>query len=1200
MSRFESFSHSVYETRRVLRDRLGRMLRPAHEQVTRERSDAFNLPDVDMLELLLRVRITHNDDAATVRAAYDAHRSTHPEAPTFDALLDDGWFGIAWGRITTELETHGVVRQQTEALRDTLNVVLDAHRRDGIAFAFDDVSALPEAAQPLAMRLIEHPNELSFLSAPSADWIVARLWERRPAGDDEAALHWWVDRWRLLGKPMEPPTRWWSKAEARAWREAAFAVLQTDPGLVKWEREKALVDALRRIEWESVDEQRRAEWERVRTPVMPTGLVDRWGWINGWHRDHWGRALELCGDTWVLMAVLCEDLIANERAQEYPSVAELLDLVVNRPTLLVLFAIRIQQHPALLADVLLHPSTAAWGCLMVADWSTHPIGVWERPLQAAESAESRERAFADAMAIATLHLRDGQGSINEMADLLVWLHGRLRADVYGTPGRQVKVTQRMLAVVHSELQSLPKQQLNALLEALSFRESDGLGTPRFTAALDLAAFAALADSLNAEMAVAAYVAGLRPDTVPYFPVGLTPPQALALAVAAQRSTTWSTFLAPVDVPAELLTARSADNESTARDRIARALRVHIRVLSRAILAWEGAVPAELVEALTSAIRTGSSSHEEKGRVGAFAARYESGFEASRSEPPLVGDVANAYKRLPDASRAGLNDALLLIDEPLTLALFLQRAPDSFRDKLVARIGALTPEDAASIHSLPEMQGRIEELLNAGALEAASKYMGVERDLKTFGRVEGRAIARLRWELRLALQRSEFDAISQTTLPQGLQPFEAALAQDAIDFYTALAELSNPVGDASKAESLLAGLAHRHPENVAYVVNRFAAYLSQVLGQDLFKRLDVADIPAARAAMNEADRALQEALGVENQDSSIHGTNKALLLLAIGRNEDAYETLKRSRVEKESDRIAAYSVVALARMGRDDEANAALAAGEAAHPNSAVLKAAREHLNLGMPGHFGVLSISTDDPVAAIQSALYRLTQLNLGMQARVVSRETIEVHLTEEIRSAAAGVTSLVPNLREVTLQEDDVTAVLLRILEPRARLFGWSVPDQSKGGWSARGNPGERDLVIRKDGYVISVIEAVVCNQNPKTKTQRKNLTSHFQKLFGYDQCSVFFHIVYSYVESPEEVLTAMTAIAEASPPPAFRYIRTERLPHEDSRPVGFVATYIAQGGGDVKVVCLVMDMKQEVQREAAALAGRTRGSADPRDCPR
>jgi hypothetical protein len=156
------------------------MLRPARGQVTWEHPDAFVLSDVDMLEFLLRARITHDDDVVTVQAAYEEHRSTHPDLPTFDELLDAGWFGVAWGRITTELHMRMAVHRQSESLREALAVVLDARRHDGMAFAFDDISALPEAARPLATRLIEHPQGIRSLSAPSLDWVVAR--DGRPSG----------------------------------------------------------------------------------------------------------------------------------------------------------------------------------------------------------------------------------------------------------------------------------------------------------------------------------------------------------------------------------------------------------------------------------------------------------------------------------------------------------------------------------------------------------------------------------------------------------------------------------------------------------------------------------------------------------------------------------------------------------------------------------------------------------------------------------------------------------------------------------------------------------------------------------------------------------------------------------------------------------------------------------------------------------
>ena len=40
---------------------------------------------------------------------------------------------------------------------------------------------------------------------------------------------------------------------------------------------------------------------------------------------------------------------------------------------------------------------------------------------------------------------------------------------------------------------------------------------------------------------------------------------------------------------------------------------------------------------------------------------------------------------------------------------------------------------------------------------------------------------------------------------------------------------------------------------------------------------------------------------------------------------------------------------------------------------------------------------------------------------------------------------------------EDDVTAVLQGILNARLRFVNWALGDQSKGGWTAEENPGER-----------------------------------------------------------------------------------------------------------------------------------------------
>jgi hypothetical protein len=83
-----------------------------------------------------------------------------------------------------------------------------------------------------------------------------------------------------------------------------------------------------------------------------------------------------------------------------------------------------------------------------------------------------------------------------------------------------------------------------------------------------------------------------------------------------------------------------------------------------------------------------------------------------------------------------------------------------------------------------------------------------------------------------------------------------------------------------------------------------------------------------------------------------------------------------------------------------------------------------------------------------------------------------------------------------------------------------------------------------------------------------------------------MFLHLTNSYVNDPSSVRGHLKPMAEKAAPPGFTYKGSKGIPLTDSGPTGFVAEY--QGPlGLVKVVFLVLDMRQQARAEAARTAG-------------
>jgi hypothetical protein len=82
-----------------------------------------------------------------------------------------------------------------------------------------------------------------------------------------------------------------------------------------------------------------------------------------------------------------------------------------------------------------------------------------------------------------------------------------------------------------------------------------------------------------------------------------------------------------------------------------------------------------------------------------------------------------------------------------------------------------------------------------------------------------------------------------------------------------------------------------------------------------------------------------------------------------------------------------------------------------------------------------------------------------------------------------------------------------------------------------------------------LAIIEALKCKSGLTQDAVRADLESHFQKLLGYGNSRIFFHLTYAYIDAGE-VLAFLKSAAETACPSDFKYLGQETIPHEDSRP--------------------------------------------------
>jgi hypothetical protein len=722
----------------------------------------------------------------------------------------------------------------------------------------------------------------------------------------------------------------------------------------------------------------------------------------------------------------------------------------------------------------------------------------------------------------------------------------------------------------------------------------GLGSAEFAAALDIVDAAGLTERVNPAPLVSAYRNSVASGEYSLSANRISESAAAALVELAMKApeALRGSFFAPVEVGARIAAAAAPNvNPLMIEDATARSLRAHIRILCRAVAGLEDSRPKELTEALTKTVRVGAVKHDEKGRVGAFAARFETALYRGQRDRPIAADWAAALTTLTGKEREELLAAILDIDEPIVLARLIGLAPQDARTRIEARLDGLTPSDAAAIRSLPEAMARIEALLTAGRADAAAKFIKEERGLKTLGTVAGRELTQFRDDLHLKWLRKDWTGIAEAEAPPEFSGQTREAALDLVNFFKGLAVLGDPGGNPQGAENFFGDLHRRHPHTPTYAVNLFAAQISRLLGADGFAELHGFALNRGRQILAEAEQAMLQLRDVSATDLETFNCNKALLLLALGEPSRAYGVLESVPPGRLRDSAAAYSAIALNRMGRSREALAVLDQAARAIGETTLLRAVREYIRSGK--HFAAfVSVTTgDDRIPRMKMALFNLSQMDPQEQTAALmdDPEPFVSFVVDQVRAAAESVISALAAMKaeKPKFHEDDLTGLMRMPLAAGVRILRWTVAEQPPGGYSPRGNPGKRDLAIQSNGWTLAVIEAVICRDPVTYQSVKDDLTSHFQRLLGYFPGALFFHLAYSYVDEPSSVLSHLKLAAESEAPPGFTYEGViKNIELTDSRPTGFIAEF--EGPlGQLKVVFLVLDMRQFAQQEAAKTAG-------------
>lgn len=1176
--------------------------------------------DIDgdaLLRLCLHYRVEYPGAVQALGPEWDAALDSSLGEPTFPQLNASGWVffdGIRWLMLRPPLGLARYVSYPSERLKIFLLGLVQARLVHKGSAPPADIQALLERAKAHLLNEQGRPSE-------DTHWAAKRLWERllSPTSTDtgtpsklhaaranflptaaqeestakppaltthasDLVFQEWCDWCTVLNiSGIWDPS--WGDAQRFECREAAYRVLAKQNIWDNWE-----LDAPRYLT--VIDDAFKIPAEHRRfsnnLPAMPTTLVAKLDWLKNRSVEAvYMERLETHSTSFAFNVLLSELRETDISSSVLDSSARLMQFVCEHPMALESLLLTMQATPKLLADLLIQPKTVCIAARLIFEWQQPPgIDRWR-----CEERDAQTKFFAeqDALSMLAHHISQDAVSLEEVAALITWCYSSGLAIARSNSERMCSIGKQVLTIVSerpAEVQTALLQRLveqaprnlhvkfalfRAVLEGLDLLQS---AAPE-TAAPIVSLYSTFARELQLDRTD---VASLSPDLAACL-------IRLALNGSAEACTE---ILMPFDIRAWLDAAASEEREFT-RTAIAHTLRQHVRLIARAVAGWsDNPIPSELSDALQTLVSRTSIEHAERDRIGALTDRFTAMRFLGREQGSPAEDITAAWSRLDETNRQALLRSLEETDDPVLLANLCRHLPTAAKAGIQSRLARLTPDNAAMAWTWTELENRVSALMSAEEYGLARQYLDRDKDMEVERAPAAYRLARFELELQLLIKEQDWTNLDAITVPATWNEIERKQGTEKLEFYQATSQLLRPDGRVTAASAKLQRLASRSGAPSAYIENAFAAAIRELLGESAEPLVGE---PKQRGLQLLAKIQSVFETWTPSEQSSNTSTlvNRALLLTALSRPGDAFESLAVARVRHRSPGLELSAALSKRAMGYSTEALAILDAAIVEFGEDEQLVATRADIQAGLsPSTIASTSLA----VEAGRSAREAILGLKLMLPIQVGDvlgppGGSLRGYLLREVSRAVASLQHMAPVLRHRTASlndakyEDDLNTMVRELLNASFSIPGWHAADQSLGGSTVNGNPGRRDAVICAAGQEVSIYEALVVSGLNST-----TIKAHFDKLITYGTVDMYFHVTYSYAPDIAVLLQYLRKMAECDPPAGLVFKDCVEVSPPNYETSGYVVTY-ALGHRDVAIAFLVADLRQPATCAAATPIG-------------